>query len=67
MKKSRTVKIVMCDGEIIILKNCIDYCWVNETNMISVCKKNTNHIIFNSQFVKYIGFLEDLEEGEENE
>lgn len=63
----KVVKIVMFDGEIVIIRNCCDYYWRNETKFLVVCKNNGHHILFNGEFVQYIGYLEDLEEGESDE
>ena len=61
-----TVKIVMYDGEVVIIRNCQTYSCNAEDKIIIVFKNNHNNV-FNMEFVQYIGYLEDLEEGEADE
>lgn len=63
----KTVKIVLSNGENVIIRNCSDYYFENEEWILVVCKNNGDKLFFNVDFVQYIGYLEDFEGGKADE
>lgn len=55
------VKIIMSDGNSVTINDCDDLSWNCTKNAVIVKKSNGRNIIFNLDFVKVAGFVEDLE------
>ena len=57
----KTVKVVLHDGETVIIYKCLNFYWYSDRGYVEVVKNEGRTVVFNIRFVQYIGFIDDLE------